>query len=72
MTGAISPTPEQMQERAEAGAPTGELNEALQWALDQLRFFAKHHHQPDDPFWNDYRWAEAVLENRDPDEDTGP
>ncbi len=50
----------------------GHLEKALHWALEQLRFLASHHHKPDDPFWNDYRRAEAVLENRDPDEDAGP
>ena len=45
------------------------LEEALKWALEQVRFFGSAHHKPDDPFWNAYRNAQAALEGRDPDRD---
>ena len=44
-----------------------DMKEALKWALEHVHFLALHHHQPDDPFWNDYRRAAAILDGRDPD-----
>ena len=44
-----------------------DLREALKWALDEIKSVGNRVHPPDDPFWNDYHRACAVLENCDPD-----
>ena len=48
------------------------LQDALEWAQDRLRFYASYSEKPDSPFWNDWRYAEAVLEGHDPDRNSEP
>ena len=45
------------------------LEEALDWALDEIRALAGSQESPDSPFWNDYRRSKVVLDGYDPDRD---
>ena len=52
-----------------ARARISALEEALKWALEEVRILAAGDEPPDSPYWNGYRYAKAVLEGRDPDKD---
>ncbi len=43
------------------------LEEALNWALVEIRILAAGHESPDSPFWNDYRRSKVILDGYDPD-----
>ena len=43
------------------------LEEALDWALHEIRASGLSQHGPDDPFWTDYRRSRVVLDGYDPD-----
>lgn len=43
------------------------LEDALDWALDEIRSLGLLQYKPDDPFWSDYRRNKVVLEGHDPD-----
>ena len=43
------------------------LEEALDWALGEVRALAVSQEKPGSPFWNDYRRSKVVREGYDPD-----
>lgn len=43
------------------------LENALDWALDEIRILAAGQEPPDSPFWNEYRRSRVVLDGHEPD-----